>query len=201
VLGNSKLLYGSFAVFGIAFLTVFFPNPIFFPAPNLFFMLVSWLISSTMWLIISCFFSTVGVVFLTAGICGVGSRYFKNVQPPSGLQPSHEEEPRARHVRLHGGITALGIVFLGVFFTIFHLGGHWAEVTGFFMRMPLAGLLMFIVFLFGGTGFLTAGTCGIARQYFKNNQILFTMVAAISIPSLIIIPILYWWLIGITVVF
>ena len=198
---NPKLLYASFAVLGIASLTVFFPNPIFFPAPNLFFTLVSWIVSSAIWLTVSCFFSIVGVVFFVAGIFGVGSRYFKNVRTPSGLQPSHEEEPRVKHVKLYRGIAALGICFLGVFFTIFHLGGHSAEVTGFFMHTPLAGLLMFIVFLFGGTGFFTAGTCGIARQYFKNNQILFTMVAAISIPSSILIPVLHWWLIGITVVF
>jgi len=197
---NPKLLYESITILGIAFLTVFFPNPIFFPAPNLF-MLVSWSISSTMWLVISVFFSIVGVVFLTAGICGIGSRYLKNRQNLSVLQANHAEEPRVKHIKLYRFIAVLGVAFLAVFFTIFHLGLESAEVTGFFMHTPLAGLVMFIVFLFGGTGFLTVGTCGIVRQYFKNNQSFFTVLVAISIPSLILVPVLYWWLIGISIGF
>jgi hypothetical protein len=60
---------------------------------------------------------------------------------------------------------------------------------------------MFIVFLFGGTGFLTIGISGIARQYFKSNQSLFTVLIAISIPSLILMPVLYWWLSSLTIGF
>ena len=170
-----------------------------FPAPNLF-SFVAWIFGPT-WLLISCFFSIVGVVFLTAGTCSIGRRYFRNSQKLLSLQPNHAGESRVKHVKLYGFIAVLGALFLGMFPAILFWSEHSAEVTGFFMHTPLAGLLMFIVFLFGGTGFLTVGTCGIVRQYFKSNQSLFTMLVAISIPSLILIPVLYWWLSLLTVGF
>jgi len=196
---NPTLLYGVITVLGIALLTIFFPIPLFFPALNLFSYV--WIVDFTILLLISCFFSIVGVVFLTAGICGIGSRHFKNIQILSALQPNHVGEPRAKHIKPYGFIAVLGVVFLGVFPAILYWSERSAEVARFFMHTPLAGYLLFIVSLFGGTGFLTIGVCGIARQYFKNNQNLFTILIAISIPSLIFIPVLYWWLSLLTVGF
>jgi len=188
-----ELLYVFITVLGIAFLAIFFPIPIFFSSLGDFILWSKFF--SPMYLLSSGFFSIVGVVFLTAGICGIGSRYFKNSQNLSALQPNHAGEPRVKHVKLFGFITVLGGIFLGMFPAIGYWSEHSAEVTGFFiMCTPLAGLLMFIVFLFGGTGLFTVGVCGITRQYFKNNQNLFTIIVAISISSLILIPGLYWWL-------
>ena len=196
---NPELLYVFITVLGIVFLTIFFPIPIFFSSIGDF---VLWSkFFSPMWLIIPCFFDIVGVVFLTAGICGIGSRYLKNSQNLSALQPNHAGEPRVKHVKLNGFIAVLGGVFLGMFPAIGYWSEHSAEVTRFFMQTPLGFFLMFVVFLFGGTGFLTVGICGIVRQYFKNNQNLFTILVAISIPSLILIPVLYWWLSLLTVGF
>jgi hypothetical protein len=54
-----------------------------------------------------------------------------------------------------------------------------------------SALLCSLFVRFGGTGFLTIGISGILRQYFKSNQSLFTILIAISIPSLILMPVLY----------
>ena len=158
-------------------------------------------IFSPMCLVTSCFFDMIGAVLFTAGIRGIGSRYFKKNHNFSALQLNHTGEPRVTHSKLYGVIAVLGVVFLGLFFTIFHWGRHSAEVTEFFMHTLLAGYLLFIVFLFGGTCLLTVGVCGIVRQYFKNNQNLFAMLVAISIPSVILLPFLYWWLSLLTVGF
>jgi hypothetical protein len=199
MLKNRNFLYGFVTVLGIAFLIFFFPIPIIFSSIG---QLVLWSkFFSPMWLLSSCFFSIVGIVFLTAGICGIRSRYFKTSQKLSTLQPYHVEEPRVKNFKLYGVIAVLGAVFLGMFFAILYWGEHSAEVRNVFMHTPLAGLLMFIVFLFGGTGFLTIGISGIARQYFKSNQSLFTVLIAISIPSLILMPVLYWWLSSLTIGF
>jgi len=60
---------------------------------------------------------------------------------------------------------------------------------------------MFVVFLICGTGLLTVGLGLIMKQYLKSNQNLFTILVAISIPSLILIPLLFWWLSLLTVGF
>jgi hypothetical protein len=184
---------------GIVFLAIFFPPTKFFASLGDF---VLWSkFFSPMWLISSCFFSIVGIVFLIAGICGIGSQYFKNHQNLPSLPPNYAGEPRVKHVKFYGFIAVLGVLFLGMFPAIGYWNEHSTEVTEFFMHTPLAGLLMFIFFLFGGTGLFTVGVCGIVKQYFKNNQSLLTIIVAISIPSLILIPVLYWWLSLLTVGF
>jgi hypothetical protein len=199
MLKNPNFLYGFVTVLGIAFLILFFPIPIFFSSIG---QLVLWSkFFSPMWLLSSCFFSIVGIVFLTAGICGIRRRYFKTSQKLSTLQPYHVEQPRIKHFKIYEFITVLGAVFLSMFFAIMYWGEHSAEVRSFFMRTPLAGFLLFIVFLFAGTGFLTIGVSKIARQYLRSNQSLFTVLIAISIPSLILMPVLYWWLSSLTIGF
>ena len=59
------------------------------------------------------------------------------------------------------------------------------------MHTPLAGFLLSFVSLFGGISLLTVGVCGIERQYLRSNQNLFTIITAISIPSFILLPLVY----------
>ncbi len=59
---------------------------------------------------------------------------------------------------------------------------------------PFSGFLIWIVFLFGGTGLLTIGICGIVRQHLRNHQNLLTLFFAVLVPSLISVPIIYSWL-------
>lgn len=192
-MNNPSPLYGFITVLGIAFLTLFFPNPQFSPALNLF--SYFWIVDSPiLLLIITCFFSIVGAVFITAAICVIGSRYLKNSNFFSTLYSNHVGKSRMTHVSPYGFIAGIGVVFLSVFPIILYWGSLSVEVARFFMENPAVGFLVFIVSLFGGTGLLTSGVCGIARQYFKNNQGLFTILVAISIPSLILTPFLYWFL-------
>ncbi|MEJ2270901.1 MAG: hypothetical protein P8X91_00120 [Candidatus Bathyarchaeota archaeon] len=193
-----KLLHGFMTVLGIVFLTIFFPNPHFSPALNLFFFFWS-NIGSTSMLLISCFFSIVGVVFLTGGICRIISQYYKKSQKLSTLQPKLEKSI-IKYSKLLFRLTAvLGIVFLTIFFT-----GYYSFTFGLknvFESLPYTpiGFYSTIFCLFGGIAFLTVGTCGIVRQYFKNNQSFFTILFAILIPSLILIPFLYSWMNLITI--
>ena len=69
------------------------------------------------------------------------------------------------------------------------------------MSTPLAGLLLFVIFLFGGTAILTVGVGGILRRCFKHNQNLFTVLVAILIPSLVLLPFCYMWISPLTVGF
>ncbi len=193
IVSRRKLLYVFIAVLGIVFLTVFLPNPLFFPTMNLF-SYFSPIIGSVTWaLLVSCFFSIVGTVFFIAGLCGIKSQYFRKDQSLSVLQPNLVGDSK-KHFKLYGFIALLGFVFLGLFLAIAYWSEHSGEVTRFFMSIPLSGSLMFIVFLFGGTIFLTIGVCGVARGYFKRNKNLFTVLAAISVPSLILVPFVYLWI-------
>jgi hypothetical protein len=134
-------------------------------------------------LIGSCFSSIVGAVFLSAGLCGIGSQYFKSSQKPR------------THPVFYGFFVMLGAAFLGAFFALAYLGGHSAELTGFFMsNYPYSSFLMFVVFLFGGTSILTVGVCGTVRRYFRRNQNLFTMFVAVLVPSLVLLPFVYFWI-------
>jgi hypothetical protein len=194
---NSNLLYLTGTVLGIAFLIIFFPNPRFSPALNLFSYM--WIVDSAILLFISCFFSIVGAVFLTAGMCRIINQYYKKNQKLSIMQ-SKREKSIVKYSKLLFILTAvLGIVFLTIIFA-----GYYSFTIGLknvFESLPYTqiGLYFTIFCLFGGIAFLTVGTCGIVRQYFKNNQSLFTILVAISIPSLILIPFSYLWLSALTV--
>jgi hypothetical protein len=96
-------------------------------------------------------------------------------------------------------VTVLGIAFLTIFFT-----GYYSFTIGLknvFESLPYTqiGLYFTIFCLLGGIAFLTVGICGIVRQCFKNNQSLFTILVAISFPSLILIPFIYLWIGSLTV--
>jgi hypothetical protein len=194
---NSNLLYLAVTVLGIAFLTLFFPNPQFSPALNLFSYM--WIVNSAILLFISCFFSIVGAVFLTAGMCRIISQYYKKNQKLSILQ-SKLEKSIVKYSKLLFRLTAvLGIIFLIIFFA-----GYYSFIIGLknvFESLPYTqiGYYFTIFCLFGGITFLTVGTYGIVRQYFKNNQSLFTILVALSIPSLILIPFSYLWIGSLTV--
>ena len=197
---HTKLLYGFIAVLGIIFLAVFFPWPMFL-FPIFFRFDFTIIFNATMQGLITSFFSIVGTVFLIAGICGITSSHFKDSKKISSLQSKIVGKSMVKHCRLFGFITVLGIAFLGVFFAILYWSGQSAELTRFFMSTPLVGLLLFIIFLFGGTAIFTVGICGILRHYFKHNQNLFTILAAILIPSLVLLPLCYLWLSPLTVGF
>lgn len=177
---------------GIAFLTIFFPNPRFSPTLNLFSYM--WIVDSAILLFISCFFSIVGAVFLTTGICRIISQYYKKNQKLSILQ-SKLEKSIVKYSKLLFILTGvLGIIFLTIFFT-----GYYSFTIGLknvFESLPYTqiGLYFTIFCLFGEIAFLTVGICGIVRQCFKNNQSLFTILVAISFPSLILIPFIYLWI-------
>jgi hypothetical protein len=150
---------------------------------------------------ISCFFSIVGVVFPTVGICRIISQHYRKNQKLSILQ-SKLEKLIVKYSKLLLRFTAvLRILFLTIFFT-----GYYSFRIGLknvFESLPYTQLgIYFTLFcLFGGIAFLTVGTCGIVRQYFKNNQSLFTILVAITIPSLILIPFTYLWIGSLTVAF
>ena len=185
-------------VLGIVFLAIFFPNPNFSPALNLFsFVWVT--IDSTYMLLISCFFSIVGVAFLTAGICTIISQHYKKSQKLSSLQMELEKLIVKYSKHLFRLTAILGIIFTAIFFT-----GYYSFIIGLknvFASLPNTqiGSYFTIFCLFGGITLLTVGICGIVRQYLKNNQSLFTILFAISIPSFILLPFLYWWMNLITI--
>ena len=178
---HSKLLYVFITILGIVFLAPLFST-----------ILQGGIDAAIIMMVI--FLSITGTVFLAIGIRGIGSQYLRNNQNLSTTQPKLAKNS-TRHFKLYKIIIVLGIVFLGTFFTIMHyINGHSAELYRFFSSTPIAGFLIFILFLFGGTGFVTVGICGIGRQYFKNKS-LFAMLAAISIPLLILMPFFYVWFI------
>ena len=79
-----------------------------------------------------------------------------------------------KHVRFFSQLTfVLGFVFLAVFFAV-----DWSVVG------PLNNLMIYLwlFLLMGGTFFLTAGVCGIGRQYFKSEKGAFTALAVLAIP-------------------
>jgi len=175
-----KILYGFVAIIGLIFLSPLLSS------------MLHGAISVTM-VMPGFFLAIVGTVFLISGIYGIGIQYLRKDQNLSAPQPEVTGKSMGRYPKLYGLIAVLGIVFLGVFFTMAYWGGRVAVVSGFFQSTPLAGALLFIVFLFGGTGLLTVGGCGIVRQHFGNYQNLFIMFVAILIPSLILMPLCYWW--------
>lgn len=141
--------------------------------------------------LLTCFFSIVGTVLTITGIFGITSPYFKNSNRLSILQSKLVGKSTSKYSRLFGFIVVLGIILLGTFFAVLYWSGSSAEVMSFFMSTPLAGLMLFIIFLFGGTAILTVGVCGILRRCFKHNQNLFTVLVAILIPSLVLLPFCY----------
>jgi hypothetical protein len=199
---HSKLLYGFAAVLGIVFIALFFLNIMFSPfLDSVAFAAASFIgpAAFTGRMLFTFFCPIVGIVFLIAGICGIGSQYLGNNRNFSALQQKLVGDSKKRS-KFFGFLTVLGIVFLGTFATMWYLSEHSAEVTKFFMSTyPLSGLLMFIVFLFSGTGLLTVGICGIVRRYFKNNRNLFTLLVAVLVPSLILLPFFYLWTSALTV--
>ena len=195
---HTRLLYGLITVLGIAFVTMFFPMPVFSPSLNLFsFISFSFIgtVNVLIFLLITCFFSIVGTVFLIAGIFGMVSPYLENSQKLSKLQLKLAGKFNEKYsFLLFGLITILGTIFL----TIFFIGYYWNSigVRNFLTLLPYTQLGSdFILFcLFGGTTILAVGICGIVRRYLKHNQNLFTVLVAILIPSLVFLPFCYLWI-------
>ena len=177
---HSTILYGFLAILGLVFLE-----------PLLSSLLQGFIDSGFMMMV--TFLSITGTVFLITGLCGILSPYFKNSQSKLG------KKSIVRSSRIFGFITVLGIAFLAVLPMIWCWSEHSAEVMKFFMHTPLAGFLLSHVFLFGGIGLLTVGICGIERQYLRHYQNLFTILTAISIPSFILLPLVYMFTSAITV--
>jgi len=200
-----KLFYGLITVLGIVFIALFFPNPMASPFLNLATSVACSFIGETafsgtaIWMLFTCFCSILGAVFLPAGICGIYSQYFRNNQKLSALQAKLAGDSR-NYSTLFRLIAVLGVALLAAFFTMGFLSIHSEGVTGFFMSTyPHSGFLMLFGFLLGGTSLLTVGACGIARQHFKNYQNAFTILVAILIPSLILMPFTYLWISSLTV--
>ena len=182
---HSTIVYGFLAILGIVFLEPLLSS------------LLKGYIDSGLLMIVT-FLSIVGTVFLIAGLCGITSPYFKNSQKLSTLQ-SKLRKLTVKSSRIYRFVTVLGIAFLVALPAFWFWSSHSAEVMRFFMDTPLAGFLLYFVFLFGGISLLTVGICGIERQYLKNNQNLFTILTAISIPSFILLPLVYMVISAITV--
>lgn len=170
---HPNLLYGFTAILGIISLTAFFLIPMFFPMSirlrysSIFshFPTLDSVMGVSTWFL----FSIVGVVFITAGICGIGSQYLRNRHNLSTQQPELVGDSM-KHSKLYRSTAILGVIFL----IIFSFG---------MLASPSTQLMIaFILFLFGGTVFLTAGVCGFGRQYFENHKNLFSVVAAILVP-------------------
>ena len=179
---KSTILYGFLAILGIVFL-----------APLLSSLLKGFIDSGL--LMIVTFLSITGIVFLIAGLCGIVSPYFINSQANLGKKLLVKSSGIFRF------ILVLGIAML----VALPILGYWSnqsrEVYRFFMHSPLAGFLLTFGLLFGGIGLLTVGVCGIERQYLRSNQNLLTIITAVSIPSFILLPIVYMAISSITVGF
>jgi len=179
---KSTILYGFLAILGIVFL-----------APLLSSLLKGFIDSDLLMMV--TFISIIGTVFLIAGFCGIVGPFFKNSQSKLG------RKLMVRSSKIFGFIAVLGIAFLVALPIAGYWSEHSAEVMRFFVHTPLAGFLLSFGCLFGGIGLLTVGICGIERQYLKNNQNLFTILTAISIPSFILLPLVYMVVSAITVGF
>ena len=183
---HSTIIYGFLTILGLVFLEPFLSS------------LLKGFIDSGLLMMVT-FLSIVGTVFLIAGLCGIISRYFKNSQKLSSLQSKLGRKLMVKSSRIFRFLAVLGIAFLVALPAFWFWSSHSAEVMRFFMDTPLAGFLLYFVFLFGGISLLTVGICGIERQYLKNNQNLFTILTAISIPSFILLPLVYMVISAITV--
>lgn len=179
---HSTIIYGFLAILGLVFLEPLLSS------------LLKGFIDSGLLMIVT-FLSIAGTVFLIAGLCGIASPYFKNSQIKLGKKLLVKSSGIFRF------IVVLGIAFLVALPMIGYWSEQSAEVMRFFMDTPLAGFLLTFGFLFGGIGLLTVGLCGIERQYVRSNQNLFTIITAISIPSFILLPIVYMVISSITVGF
>ena len=196
---NPKLLYGLIAALGTVFMAAFLLIPMFFPMTIGYTSSLAY-IGSVIQQLIWFSSSIIGVVFITAGLCGIYSQYLKNQQTPSAQQAKLSENSR-KHSTMFKTIAVLGTAFLATFFAVMLVGKYSVEVTGFFMSTyPFASLLIFAV-LIGGTSLLTVGVCGMVRQHLRNHQNFFTILAAILIPSLILMPLFYYWMSPVTVSF
>ena len=169
---QSTLLYLVLAVLGIVFL-----------APILSSFIQGGIASSMILLLM--FLAIIGAVFLATGIIGVGSQYLAIPVSKSKLAGDSK-----KHLKLYAFFTILGIFFLGIFSLILYWNSHSAEVSRYLVSTPLATLLVFIIFFFGGIGFLTVGVCWLGRHYVKHKS-LFTVFATIVILSLILLPFFY----------
>ena len=95
------------------------------------------------------------------------------------------------------GLETIFIIFL-------ILLSNWAQLNGDFGRVygqlyegkyqiwigSVSSGILFFLFL-NGIFLLTVGICGYSRKYFKNHQDLFTAVAAILVPSTILLFLYY----------
>lgn len=203
----AKLLYGLITVLGIVFAALFFPNPIAFPFLNLATSVAHSFIGeatfsgTVTWMLLSCFCSILGAVLLPAGLCGVCSQYFRNNQHFSTLQASLAGDSKG-YSKLFRFIAVSGATFLITFVTMLFLIMLSKEVDRFFMSTyPYGAFLMVFGFLLGGTCLLTVGVCGSARKHFKIYRNSFTILVAILIPSLILMPFTYLWIGSLTVGF
>jgi len=179
---HSAMLYGFLAILGLVFLDPLLSS------------LLKGFVDSGLLMIVT-FLSIAGTVFLIAGLCGLVSPYFKNSQLKLGRKLLVKSSGIFRF------IAVLGIVFLVALPILGYWSSHSAEVMRFFMDTPFAGFLLTFGLLFGGIGLLTVGVCGIERQYLRSNQNLFAIITAISIPSFILLPLVYMVVSSITVGF
>ncbi len=132
-----------------------------------------------------------GTVFFIVGLCGVTSKYHKKMHNSSTLQS--KVDGSKKYSKFFKIITVLGLIFLSVFLTIAFLITYSVEAYKFFMSIYNLYVQVFFFCLFSGTSLLTVGACGILRQYFKNYKNLLTILIAILIPLLILMPLAYLW--------
>ena len=197
-MNHSKLVYGLITGLGIVFAVLFFPNPMV-PFPNLATSIAYSYIGemafsgTATWVLVSCFCSILGAVFLPAGLCGICSHYFRSNQTFSALQ-ARISGGLGKYSKLFEFVAVLGGVFLGAFVTTGFLVNYSAEVFGFIMSIYNLYVTLLFSCFFVGIGLLTIGVCGIARHHFKNYQNFCTILLAIAIPSLILMPLCCWWI-------
>ena len=136
------------------------------------------------------FMAILGTVFLLAGLCGFGSQCLKSNQSFSALQ-SRLAGDSGKYSKFFRVIIVLGVAFLVAFPTI----GFLQKYMDFALFISIYDyyLATLLFCLLGGAGLLTIGVCGVARQHFNNHKNLFTILVAILIPSLILMPFIYWW--------
>lgn len=103
---------------------------------------------------------------------------------------------------LYGFITVIGIVLLSILFTIMADDALYDYIWGLLSSIQHLMTFFGMFCLLGGTFFLTTGIVGIGRHYLRNspNQFTrldldsFTILAVVSILSVVFGLFLYFWM-------
>ena len=108
-----------------------------------------------------------------------------------------------KHSRLlFGFMTVLGIALLSIFFTVTADGAIYIYIWGLLSSIQHLFTFFGWFCLLGGTVLLTAGICGIGRQYFRDDfRDLFSLFAVLVIPFCITFAFLAIWMGALTIAY